>query len=94
MSISNVVSFFRHIQDDKELQHQFQNEFYDHGKISVEHVLASAEAEGMLFTIRELRAAVTGQGDELDNKQLDDVVGGAFDIRSLLVKSFQDTSRN
>ena len=81
MSKDNVVAFFKHLQGDTELQQQFQDEFNSAGQLSMERILASAESVGMQFSIGDLHEAVQSPAnDEIDDAQLDDVVGGVFDL--------------
>ena len=85
MSKDNVVAFFNHLQGDEELQQQFQDEFNNKGQLSMERILESAEAVGMKFSVGELHAAVKDQVDtEMDDAQLESVVGGVFDLRGYL----------
>ena len=86
MSQSNVIDFFKYLQNDETMQEQLQEEYKSKGQVSVENLLGSAEAVGMIFTADELHEVVKQQVEaELDDEQLDQVVGGGgFNILRML----------
>ena len=89
MSKSNVVDFFEYLQKNEQMQEQLQDEFKSKGQVSVENLLGSAEAVGLIFTEEELHAVVKEQVEaELDDEALDQVVGGVFNISQILASSF------
>jgi len=58
MSQDNVIAFFDSLQNNTELQQQFQNEFCNQGQVSMENILDSARVVGLDFSIDDLHAAV------------------------------------